>query len=445
RWAFVDKLIGIDGSLTNAIEEKQRDLEILSENLKKRIAKKFKSDDLLRLINTFEKQQTISFLASSGVIPKYGFPVDVVKLDIRSNATEAKEVDLSRDLKLAISEYAPGSEIIAAGKVWTSHVINKIRDKEWPTYQYFECPDCGRTSFPDGITTIEEQNDEELRLCKCGEPMKPHKVIIPIFGFSTSWVEKPKKVGDSRSKRFYPTRIQFGGFDALDRYQEAERKEAEIQIADKSIVVKYSPQGKLVIMNKGTNGAGLFICNFCGYAKSNPQEFKHKNKFGHDCPNKYPKNAALGQIFASDILWLEFPMRYVTLTEGKDQWITLLYAILEGASDALGISRDDINGCINKTGNNPVVILFDEAPGGAGHVKRIYSQLEAVLKAAYRRVDGHCKCGEETTCYGCLRGYTNQLDHDVLARGMAKEYLEWLLWERPDSEVRYVNKLIDEN
>ena len=442
KWTFVDKLIGVDGSLTNAIEEKQRDLETLGENLKKRHEKKQNNSDLIRLINTLEKQQTINFLASSGVIPKYGFPVDVVKLDIRSNAAEAKEVDLSRDLKLAISEYAPGSEIIAAGKVWTSYSINKIRDKEWPTYQYFECPDCRRTSFPEGITTIEEIDDEELHLCDCGEQMKPHKVIIPIFGFSTSWLEKAKKVGEIRPKRFYPTRVQFGGFDALDQYQEAEKQEAEIQIADKSIDAKYSPQGKLVIMNKGTNGAGLFICKYCGYAKTNPQDFKHKNKMGIDCPNKYATNAALGHIFASDILWLEFPSRYVEPVEGKDQWTTLLYAILEGAADALGISRDDINGCIDRSGNHPIVILFDEAPGGAGHVKRIYSQLDAVLKAAYRRVDGHCKCGEETTCYGCLRGYTNQLDHEVMARGMAKEYLEWLLLERSDSEIRYVNKLM---
>ena len=439
KWTFVDKLIGVDGTLTNAIEEKQKDLQMLQANLEKRMEKKQQFSDLWRLINTFEKQQTINFLASSSVIPKYGFPVDVVKLDILNNATEAKEVDLSRDLKMAISEYAPGSEIIAAGKVWTSHSLNKIRDKEWPTYRYYECPDCGCTSFPEGVTTIVEKDDGALQLCICGKQMKPHKVIIPIFGFSTSWVDEPKKVGDSRPKRFYPTRVQFGGFELLDSYQEDERQEAEIHIADKKIIANYSPQGKLVIMNKGTNGGGLFICNYCGHAKSTPQEFKHKNKMGNDCKNQYATNASLGHIFASDILRLEFPARYFNPIEGKDQWTTLLYAILEGASDALGISRDDINGCLDRSGSYPIVILFDEAAGGAGHVKRIYSQLDVVLKSAYRRVDGHCKCGEETTCYGCLRSYSNQLDHDIMARGMAKEYLEWLLLDKCDSKIRYVS------
>ena len=445
KWSFVDKLIGESGSLTNAIEEKQRDLEYLNEVLKKRNetiknGKKQYSDDIIRLINTFEEQQTINFLASSGVIPKYGFPVDVVKLDILNNAAEAKEVDLSRDLKMAISEYAPGSEVIAAGKVWVSHSINKIRDKEWPTYRYYECPDCKRTSLPDGVTTMEESDDGQAKICTCGNQMKGHKFIIPIFGFSTSWIEKAKKVGENRPKRFYPTKVQFGGFDELDPYQVQERKDEEIHIANKTIDAIYSPQGKLVLMNKGSTDAGLFICKYCGYAQATPQDFAHKNKMGNDCPNKKYINAALGHVFTSDILRLEFPIRYVKQIPDHDQWATLLYALLEGASDALGISRDDINGCLDRSGSHPAIILFDEAAGGAGHVKRVYSQLETVLKAAYCRVDGHCGCGEETTCYGCLRSYSNQLEHDILARGMVKEYLEWLLLEKTDSNIIYVPK-----
>lgn len=445
KWSFVDRLAGKDGSLANAIEKKQKDLEYLNEVLEERKktikkGKKQYTDDIVRLINTFEEQDSLSFLASSGVIPKYGFPVDVVKLDILNNVAEAKEVDLSRDLKMAISEYAPGSEVIAAGKIWTSHSINKVRDKEWPTYRYFECPGCKCTSLPDGVTTIEESDEDKVKMCNCGKQMKAHKFIIPIFGFSTSWVEKAKRVGDNRPDRFYPTKVQFGGFDKLDIYQENERKDEEIYIADKKINAIYSPQGKFVLMNRGINDAGLFICKFCGYAQAVPQNFAHKNKMGKDCFNKYHTNAALGHIFTSDILRLEFPLKYVKQIPEHDQWATLLYALLEGASDALGIARDDINGCLDRSGIHPAIILFDEAAGGAGHVKHIYSQLLTVLKAAYRRVDGHCGCGEETTCYGCLRSYSNQFEHDILARGMAKEYLEWLLLEKTDLSITYVQK-----
>src|SRR5690606_36631676 len=111
----------------------------------------------------------------------------------------------------------------------------------------------------------------------------------------------------------------------------------------------------------------------------------------------------------------------------NDALITLLYSILQGAAAALGIPRDDINGGMDYSEEQPVLILFDETPGGAGHVKRIYHKLDEVLRSAWLRVDGHCNCGAETACYGCLRSYSNQLDHDRLARGLARQYLEWLL------------------
>jgi hypothetical protein len=43
-------------------------------------------------------------------------------------------------------------------------------------------------------------------------------------------------------------------------------------------------------------------------------------------------------------------------------------------------------------------------------------------------VDGRCKCGEETSCYGCLRNYSNQRDHERLHRGAAKAYLQSVLY-----------------
>jgi hypothetical protein len=51
---------------------------------------------------------------------------------------------------------------------------------------------------------------------------------------------------------------------------------------------------------------------------------------------------------------------------------------------------------------------------------------ERVLKAALKRVTS-CECGPETSCYGCLRSYENQRDHDQLSRGDALTLLTHLV------------------
>jgi len=34
-----------------------------------------------------------------------------------------------------------------------------------------------------------------------------------------------------------------------------------------------------------------------------------------------------------------------------------------------------------------------------------------------------CECGPETSCYGCLRSYTNQIYHEHLVRSAAEAVL----------------------
>jgi ATP-dependent helicase YprA (DUF1998 family) len=81
--------------------------------------------------------------------------------------------------------------------------------------------------------------------------------------------------------------------------------------------------------------------------------------------------------------------------------------------------------------SEPALILFDNVPGGAGHVKRVIEQEEAlrsVLKAAYQKVKA-CTCGAEqghASCYGCLRNYQNQFCHEKLDRRVVIDFFEGL-------------------
>ena len=69
--------------------------------------------------------------------------------------------------------------------------------------------------------------------------------------------------------------------------------------------------------------------------------------------------------------------------------------------------------------------MYDTVPGGAGHARRIAKAIPDVIDAALGRMDA-CTCGPETSCYGCLRSYSNQLFHDDLSRGGAQTLLRGL-------------------
>ena len=105
-------------------------------------------------------------------------------------------------------------------------------------------------------------------------------------------------------------------------------------------------------------------------------------------------------------------------------WLSLLYAILEGSSQVLGIRRQDLDGCLYPCEEGLALVFFDSVLGGAGHVKRLMDRqsLYEVLRSAKERVE-KCACGPETSCYGCLRSYQNQFCHEQLKRSIVLEFL----------------------
>ena len=96
----------------------------------------------------------------------------------------------------------------------------------------------------------------------------------------------------------------------------------------------------------------------------------------------------------------------------------------------MNIERNDIDGLIERNFDDGSydVLLYDNVPGGAGHVKRIMNK-ESILKSLYaarEKVAQMC-CDEETSCYNCLRNYYNQMFHGRLKRKLAREYIEGLI------------------
>ena len=334
---------------------------------------------------------------------------------------------------MAISEFAPPAKIVANGKVWESYAINTIPNKGWPAYIYHECPKCKKIYHPEGnvVDVTVNLNEAPKKVCEyCNTLTDARLFIIPLFGFSTQMEYKPKPVGEVRPSTYYATQTQFWGIEGLTEKQKAEAQEETFTIKGKDIKKTYSPGGKLFVLNQGIDRRGLLICPTCGYAKDPTiKDFKHENKFKKPCGTKKFIKASLGNEFSTDILKISLPnldsyMPNIEGAEDKDLYMSVLYAILEGASTALDISRGDISGCVTEKRE---IVLFDDTAGGSGFVKNIYANFYDVLRAARNKVSGQCGCTPETSCYGCLRNYSNQFFHDQLSRGLAESYLDCLL------------------
>jgi hypothetical protein len=199
-----------------------------------------------------------------------------------------------------------------------------------------------------------------------------------------------------------------------------------------SLVGKFTRSGRLAVLN----WSGFRICFWCGFANSlrQPAPKDHRPPWSED---KKPCNGTLqhwdlGHEFNTDV----FDLRVEGFSAPEPFWRSLLYALLEGASEVVNIRRDDLDGCLFPYQGNtvpPALILYDNVPGGAGHVRRIGQNLAAVLRTACDLVDGRCGCGGgksgkgDTSCYGCLRNYRNQWAHDVLARGPVYQFLRRLV------------------
>ena len=193
----------------------------------------------------------------------------------------------------------------------------------------------------------------------------------------------------------------------------------------------------------------FYMCPVCGYSdivkhgSTTPQTLKaHKNYKQYDCANDTLEYIRLGHKFGTDVARFTIPMLDSVDKVSFPQALSFLYAFLEGVSIALDIERTDIDGVVefNLDMQSYDILLYDNVPGGAGHVKRLLSKDAVVssLKAGLDKVSKEC-CDENTSCYNCLRNYYNQSYHNKLVRKLAMDVIKRLLFEIEDVTEFYQN------
>lgn len=431
HFGWVASLIGEKGVLTEAIQMYRYEIDLLEAVKKQRIEKGTYVDGIIQRIAAYEREDILSFLSRKNVLPKYGFPVDTVEMTV----TDAKKgrgygLQLQRDLSMAISEYAPGSQIVANNNLITSRYIKKIPKIGWKMYSYIQCDEC-RTLNIKPFAEDEPGKDGITECCQCHKKFtsSPKVFLIPAQGFIAdgNMIRKP---GLKKPERTYRGEISYVGFNNSVQ-------ENTYSIGNAIVSVRSSQNDEMAVLNKSP----FYVCENCGYSEVDENQFtgikkkKHKISSGYPCSNEHLRLFSLGYRFLTDVVRIRFD-NYVI--EDWEHGLSILYGFLRGACSYLNIEENDISGCLQYEPvdgrPNYSIVVFDNTPGGAGHAKRLDNEIALynILTHTLKMMKG-CVCGGEvgdSSCYSCLRSYKNQKYHDLLKRKYVIEFVEQILDER---------------
>ena len=402
---LVDLVASVEDEVRNDIDIYNKQIDEAARERKFTLGKK-----LTETLRTIESRELLGFLANKNVLPKYGFPVDTVELrTLHSAEPIGRQLELGRDLALAIYEYAPGNQVVAGGKVWTSAGLRRVPGHQLVQLSYRICDTCKR--FESGHVL-----DDSVVCPTCNSAYKPaRRLVRPEFGFVAE--RETRDVGTAPPER------RWHGGSYVESVGEEIGSYTWTGADGMKVTARAGTRARLAVVSDGM-GAGFQVCQVCGWAKL-PERGARRGKHqrpedGRDCGGSLD-TLSLGHQYQSDVA--EFTFGTSHRVDDESIWLSALYALIEGASEALEISRDDIDGALAwSTELRRSLVLFDTVPGGAGAAKRIAENIGPVLETAVQRVT-NCDCGAETSCYGCLRTYRNSRVHEDLSRRAALNLL----------------------
>ncbi len=430
-FGWLDGLIGPEGVLTTHIEYYNKVVQELRKQERAAAGNGSELNQIQRRMKLFTRNELVDFLARGNILPRYGFPVDTVELYQNYSSVNAeKDLRLNRDLLMAIAEYAPSSEIVANGKLYTSRYIRPEKTDS-QTANFHEsflaiCEECGSMNCSEAVG----KEGQECIVCGRIIPRDSfHKSIEPRAGF----IAEPdvKDVPMKKQEKNYKSDVFY-----LHNSEARSVEKHSFICGDVIVDIESTVNDSLMVQSESS----FYVCGKCGYAKESSEDFSvkgpakkrksfsrvdypHKTPTGAECSMEHLEQRKIHHTFHTDVARIGFCCD----TGNYHTMLSVMYAILYSISDVLNIERKDISACLTRTKgrqNDWQIIIYDAVPGGAGHSRRIVSNdgavLSRVFEAAYSRVS-ECEC--DPSCYKCLRSYENQKVHDKLNRQLAKDFL----------------------
>jgi DEAD/DEAH box helicase domain-containing protein len=415
----------------------------------------------------FHEMTVIEALADEQFLPRYGFPIGLLRLRVLSvienaNSTgraivrEEDQFRLERPGILAMQEYVPGARFFVGHKVVTSHGLLKhwtgadvnaaigfrghlARCVSGHDFYSFDaepgpCPFCGKRELID----------------------RPRPLLFPRFGFSSAAWDPPSFRG-SPSGPVGRTELM----TVACRPSSAAVVEHSNFGGLSGVTARYEEEGELLVVNSGTHENGFALCLNCGFAESELRgSQKHLpelvKSFQIHAPlnemREYPvcreKNGAnelrqqlLTARQTTDIVIIDIPSLG---NDNRDIATTIAHSLRLAGARLLGLDSRELGSFVTATnsGSNCGIVIFDSVPGGAGHVTELLSLSvewsELVKDVLFVSASHHSNC--VSACLNCLLSFETQFDHQKGLLARAKTWEFWMQLCRGDMAQSHVNR-----
>lgn len=386
-------------------------------------------------------QQLSEALAEYGLLPMFGFPTRVRPLFERPCRTlkDLEEATVSdRNLAVAISNFAPGSEIVKDGLVHTVNgfaaYVGRGRNVEaidplGAPEAIERCPNCLK------VQRRQSPTDLDPGICDvCGSGTDVFTLYQPL-GFRTDY--------DAQD---YDEDLESGPAAAAPLVGNLTEASDEIFVGATKVSVHELAQLVAINDNRGQFFVGVRQPNksvIVGNPTGAPQEIR----FG------------IGEIRTTDLLiidicseWSELPDGVIPSSRdlcpaGHAALLSFAEVVRRGAKAALAVDEGELVVGLRptrSTGVNSVatyqVFIADALENGAGYAvelgqdanfQRILNVIETDFAQGWETI-GHRDC--DTSCPDCLRSYDNMRLHPLLDWRLALDVAELVRGQVPEWE-----------